>query len=169
MYEDGQFYFLEMNTRLQVEHTITEMVYGIDLVHEQIRVAQGEKLGYTQSDLTPKGHAIEFRINAEDPDTFVPSPGTVTQFNPSGGLGIRVDSALYTGYRIPPNYDSLIAKLIVYAKDRDTCLRRSERALEEFVIEGVKTNIPLHLKLVKNEDVRKLDFDNHWLEKFLKM
>jgi acetyl-CoA carboxylase biotin carboxylase subunit len=168
MYEGGKFYFMEMNTRLQVEHPVTEMVYGIDLVHEQIRIASGEKLGYTQADLAPRGHAIEFRINAEDPETFAPSPGTLVQYHPPGGLGVRVDGAVYAGYKIPPNYDSLVAKLIVYARDRPSCLRRAERALDEFVIKGVKNTIPLHKRLIKNKDVVRLNTDNQWLEKFLK-
>jgi len=167
MFQDGKFYFLEMNTRLQVEHPVTEMVYGVDLVREQIRVAAGEKLGYTQSNIIPHGHAIEFRINAEDPENFTPCPGTISLYAPSGGLGVRVDSAVYTGYTIPPTYDSMIAKLIVHAHSRPACIMRAERALDEFVIEGVKTTIPLQQRLLKNEDVRKLKFDNHWLEKFL--
>lgn len=168
MFEDGKFYFLEMNTRLQVEHPVTEMVYGVDLVREQIRVAAGEKLGYTQSNVIPNGHAIEFRINAEDSETFVPNPGKITLYAPSGGLGVRVDSAVYTGYVIPPTYDSMIAKLIVHAQNRPACIMRAQRALDEFVIEGVKTTIPLQQKLLKNKDVKQLNFDNHWLEEFLK-
>ncbi|MBQ8042371.1 MAG: acetyl-CoA carboxylase biotin carboxylase subunit [Alphaproteobacteria bacterium] len=168
MFEDGKFYFLEMNTRLQVEHPVTEMVYGVDLVREQIRVAAGEKLGYTQSNVIPNGHAIEFRINAEDSETFVPNPGKITLYAPSGGLGVRVDSAVYTGYVIPPTYDSMIAKLIVHAQNRPACIMRAQRALDEFVIEGVKTTIPLQQKLLKNRDVKQLNFDNHWLEEFLK-
>ena len=167
MFQDGRFYFLEMNTRLQVEHPVTEMVYGVDLVREQIRVAAGEKLGYTQSNVIPHGHAIEFRINAEDPENFTPCPGQISLYAPSGGLGVRVDSAVYTGYTIPPTYDSMIAKLIVHAQSRPACIMRAERALDEFVIEGVKTTIPLQQRLLKNEDVRKLKFDNHWLEKYL--
>ncbi len=167
MFEDGKFYFLEMNTRLQVEHPVTEMVYGVDLVREQIRIAAGEKLGYTQSNIIPHGHAMEFRINAEDPETFTPCPGKITLYAPSGGLGVRVDSAVYTGYTIPPTYDSMIAKLIVHAQSRPACIMRAERALDEFVIEGVKTTIPLQKRLLKNSDVRQLKFDNHWLEKFL--
>ena len=167
MFEDGKFYFLEMNTRLQVEHPVTEMVYGIDLVREQIRIAAGEKLGYTQSSLAPHGHAIEFRINAEDPETFVPNPGTITLYAPSGGLGVRVDSAVYTGYTIPPMYDSMIAKLVVHAQSRPACIMRAERALDEFTIQGVKTTIPLQKKLLENSDVRQLKTDNHWLEHFL--
>ncbi len=168
MFEDGKFYFLEMNTRLQVEHPVTEMVYGVDLVREQIRVAAGEKLGYTQSNVIPNGHAIEFRINAEDPDTFVPNPGKISLYAPSGGMGVRVDSAVYTGYTIPPTYDSMIAKLIVHAPNRPACIMRATRALDEFVIEGVKTTLPLQRKLLKNKDVKQLNFDNHWLENFLK-
>ncbi|MCQ2574511.1 MAG: acetyl-CoA carboxylase biotin carboxylase subunit [Alphaproteobacteria bacterium] len=167
MYEDGKFYFLEVNTRLQVEHPITEMVYGIDLVREQIRIASGEKLGYTQSNVVPHGHAIECRINAEDPDTFVPNPGKITLYAPSGGLGVRVDSAAYTGYTIPATYDSMIAKLIVLAESRPACIMRMQRALDEFVIEGIKTTIPLQKKLLNNKDVRQMNTDNHWLEKFL--
>jgi acetyl-CoA carboxylase biotin carboxylase subunit len=167
MFEDGKFYFLEMNTRLQVEHPITEMVYGVDLVREQIRIAAGEPLGYTQSNIVPNGHAMEFRINAEDPETFVPNPGIITRYAPSGGLGVRVDSAVYSGYKIPPTYDSMIAKLIVWAPNRPACIMRAQRALDEFVIEGVKTTIPLQQKLLKNKDVRQLDIDNHWLEGFL--
>ena len=168
MFEDGKFYFLEMNTRLQVEHPVTEMVYGVDLVREQIRIAAGEKLGYTQSNVIPHGHAIEFRINAEDPENFTPNPGKITLYAPSGGLGVRVDSAVYTGYTIPPTYDSMIAKLIVHAQSRPACIIRAARALDEFVIEGVKTTIPLQQKLLKNRDVKTLNFDNHWLETFLK-
>jgi acetyl-CoA carboxylase biotin carboxylase subunit len=168
MFEDGKFYFLEMNTRLQVEHPVTEMVYGVDLVREQIRIADGEELGYSQANLVPNGHAIEFRINAEDPETFIPNPGKISLYSPSGGLGVRVDSAVYTGYTIPPTYDSMIAKLIIHAPNRPTCIMRSQRALEEFVIEGVKTTIPLQQKLLRNKDVKHLNFDNHWLESFLK-
>lgn len=167
MFEDGQFYFLEMNTRLQVEHPVTEMVYDIDLVREQIRVAQGEKLGYNQGNLVPNGHAIEFRINAEDPETFVPNPGMITAYNPPGGLGIRIDSAVYAGYVIPPTYDSLIAKLIVWAPNRPACILRAQRALDEFVIEGIKTTVPLQQKLLQVKDVKTLNVDNHWLEAFL--
>ncbi len=168
MFEDGKFYFLEMNTRLQVEHPVTEAVYGIDLVREQIRIAAGEKLGYNQSNIVPHGHAIEFRINAEDPKTFVPNPGKITLYAPSGGLGVRVDSAVYTGYTIPSNYDSMIAKLIVHAQNRPACIMRADRALEEFVIDGIKTTIPLQKKLLANSDVRQLKIDNHWLEEYLK-
>ena len=168
MFEDGKFYFLEMNTRLQVEHPVIDMGYGGDLVREQIRVAGGEKLGYTQSNVIANGHAIEFRINAEDPETFVPNPGKITLYAPSGGLGVRVDSAVYTGYVIPPTYDSMIAKLIVHAQNRPACIMRATRALDEFVIEGIKTTIPMQRKLLNNKDVKQLKFDNHWLEEFLK-
>lgn len=167
MFQDGKFYFLEMNTRLQVEHPVTEMVYGVDLVREQIRIAAGEKLGYTQSNIIPHGHAMEFRINAEDPENFTPCPGTVTLYAPSGGLGVRVDSAVYSGYTIPPTYDSMIAKLIVHAQSRPACIMRATRALDEFVVEGIKTTIPLQRQLLNNSDVRQLNFDNHWLEKYL--
>jgi acetyl-CoA carboxylase biotin carboxylase subunit len=167
MYENGKFYFLEMNTRLQVEHPVTEMVYGVDLVREQIRIAAGEKLGYTQANVIPHGHAIEFRINAEDPETFIPNPGKITLYAPSGGLGVRVDSAVYGGYTIPPTYEAMIAKLIVHAQSRAACIMRAERALDEFVIEGIKTTIPLQQKLLANSDVRQLKTDNHWLEHFL--
>ena len=167
MFQDGKFYFLEMNTRLQVEHPVTEMVYGVDLVREQIRIAAGEKLGYTQANVVPHGHAIEFRINSEDPETFIPNPGKITLYAPSGGLGVRVDSAVYTGYVIPPTYDSMIAKLIVHGQSRSACIMRATRALDEFVIEGVKTTIPLQQKLLKNRDVQTLKFDNHWLENYL--
>ncbi len=168
MFEDGKFYFLEMNTRLQVEHPVTEIVYGVDLVREQIRVAAGEKLGYNQSNVIPNGHAIEFRINAEDPDTFVPNPGKITLYAPAGGMGVRVDSAVYTGYTIPPTYDSMIAKLIIHAQNRPACIMRAQRALDEFVIEGVKTTIPLQRKLLNNKDVKQLNIDNKWLENYLK-
>jgi acetyl-CoA carboxylase biotin carboxylase subunit len=167
MYENGKFYFLEMNTRLQVEHPVTEAVYRVDLVREQIRVAAGEKLSFEQKDLVPVGHAVEFRINAEDPETFIPNPGKITQYIPAGGFGVRVDSAAYSGYAIPPNYDSMIAKLIVFAENRTSCFMRAKRALGEFCIEGVKTTIPLQQRLVANEDVQQMRTDNHWLELFL--
>ena len=156
-----------MNTRLQVEHPVTEMVYGVDLVREQIRIAAGEKLGYTQSNLVAHGHAIEFRINAEDPETFIPNPGKIELYAPAGGMGVRVDSAVYTGYTIPSTYDSMIAKLVVYAQSRPACIMRAQRALDEFVIEGIKTTIPLQKMLLENSDIRQLKTDNHWLEKFL--
>ncbi|MFC3050940.1 acetyl-CoA carboxylase biotin carboxylase subunit [Kordiimonas pumila] len=167
LYEDGEFYFIEMNTRLQVEHPVTEMITGIDIVREQIRVAAGEKLSYTQDMVRFFGHAIECRINAEHPFTFMPSPGTVTQYHPPGGLNVRCDSAVYTGYKIPPYYDSMVAKLIVSGYTREGCLLRLRRSLEEYVIDGVTTTIPLHQELMKDPDFQNGDYDIHWLEKFL--
>lgn len=168
LYEDGEFYFIEMNTRLQVEHPVTEMVTGLDLVREQLRVAAGEKLPFTQEDIRFNGHAIECRINAEDPLTFAPSPGKITDYHPPGGLSVRVDSALFSGYSIPPHYDSLISKLIVHGADREGCIRRLRRALEEYVIGGIKTTIPLHMDLIGNDEIRKGRYDIHWLENYLK-
>ena len=169
LFENDEFYFIEMNTRLQVEHPVTEAITGIDLVREQIRVAQGEKLSFTQDDVKLSGHAIECRINAENPETFAPSPGKIQTYHAPGGLGVRMDSAIYSGYSIPPFYDSLIGKLIVHAETREACLRRLERALGEFAIDGVETTIPLFEKLLPNEDFRKADYDIHWLEVFLGM
>lgn len=167
LYEDGEFYFIEMNTRVQVEHPVTEMITGIDIVREQIRVASGLPLSYTQDMVRFFGHAIECRINAEHPFTFVPNPGTVTQYHPPGGLNVRCDSAVYAGYRIPPFYDSMIAKLIVSGYTREGCLLRLKRSVEEYVIDGVVTTIPLHQALMDNEDFQNGDYDIHWLEKFL--
>jgi acetyl-CoA carboxylase biotin carboxylase subunit len=167
LFQDGEFYFIEMNTRLQVEHPVSEMITGIDLVREQIRVATGAPLGFRQEDITFTGHAIECRVNAENPETFAPSPGRITDYHAPGGLGVRVDSALYSGYRVPPNYDSLIAKLIVHGSSRNECLMRLRRALEEFVIGGVDTSIPLHRKLVGATDFINGDYDIRWLEKFV--
>lgn len=167
MYENGKFYFLEMNTRLQVEHPVTEAVTGIDIVREQIRIASGATLGYEQKDVTFNGHAIECRINAEDPDTFIPCPGKVTEWHAPGGLGVRVDSAVYAGYSIPPFYDSMIAKLIVHGKTRNACLMKLRRALEEFVIGGVKTTIPLQQEIISQSDFIDGQYDNHWLEKYM--
>ena len=167
LYENGEFYFIEMNTRLQVEHPITEAITGIDLVHEQIRVASGGGLSITQDDVRFNGHAIECRINAEDPRTFVPSPGRVTHFHQPGGLGVRVDSAVYQGYSIPPYYDSLIGKLIVHGRTRVECMMRLRRALDEFVVDGIKTTIPLFRDLLNNPDIANGDYDIHWLEHFL--
>ncbi|MDA8726076.1 acetyl-CoA carboxylase biotin carboxylase subunit [Alphaproteobacteria bacterium] len=169
LYENGAFYFIEMNTRLQVEHPVTEAITGIDLVREQIRVAQGEKLSFTQDDVTLSGHAIECRINAENAETFTPSPGTIQTYHAPGGLGVRMDSAVYSGYTIPPHYDSLIGKLIIHADDREACLMRLNRALGEFAIDGVETTIPLFEKLLPNKDFQAADYDIHWLEKFLGM
>lgn len=167
LFQDGQFCFIEMNTRLQVEHPVTEMVCDVDLVREQIRIAAGQALGYTQSDIRFEGHAIECRINAEDPETFMPTPGQITVFHPPGGLGVRIDSAIYTGYRVPPYYDSMIAKLIVHAPTREAAIARMQRALDEFVIEGVKTVIPLHRKILADAQFRSGDYTIHWLEKFV--
>ncbi|MET7243913.1 acetyl-CoA carboxylase biotin carboxylase subunit [Methylobacterium sp. EM32] len=168
LYEDGQFYFIEMNTRIQVEHPVTEMITGIDLVNEQIRVAAGAPLSVRQEDVRVEGHAIECRINAEHPATFRPSPGTITYFHPPGGLGVRVDSAAFQGYRIPPHYDSLMGKLIVHGRTRNECLMRLRRALDEFVVAGVDTTLPLFRTLVRNADIQNGAYDIHWLEEFLK-
>jgi len=167
LYENGKFYFIEMNTRLQIEHTITEMITGIDLVREQIRVASGQPLGYKQKDIAFHGHAIECRINAENPETFTPSPGKITDFHPPGGLDVRVDSALYAGYKVPPHYDSMIAKLIVHGTNRNECLLRLRRALEEFVIGGIDTTLALHRRIIVEPDFINGDYDIHWLETFL--
>jgi len=168
LYENGEFYFIEMNTRLQVEHPVTEAITGIDLVHEQIRVASGGGLSVTQDQVRFHGHAIECRINAEDPRTFAPSPGTITHFHTPGGLGIRVDSGVYNGYRIPPYYDSLIGKLIVHGRNRVECMMRLRRALDEFVVDGIETTLPLFRTLVRNAEIQDGLYDIHWLEKFLK-
>jgi acetyl-CoA carboxylase, biotin carboxylase subunit len=167
LWENGEFYFIEMNTRLQVEHPVTEMITGIDLVREQIRVAEGKPLSFTQDEVTFTGHAVECRINAEDPVTFMPSPGTVSWYHPPGGLYVRVDSGLYHGYKVPPYYDSMIAKLIVYGATREGCLMRLRRALGEFVIEGMKTTIPLHQKLLEDPDFQNGDYTIKWLEEWL--
>jgi acetyl-CoA carboxylase, biotin carboxylase subunit len=167
LYENGEFYFIEMNTRLQVEHPVTEAITGIDLVHEQIRVASGGGLSVRQDDVRFHGHAIECRINAEDPRTFVPSPGTITHYHTPGGLGVRVDSGVYSGYRIPPYYDSLIGKLIVHGRNRVECMMRLRRALDEFVVDGINSTLPLFRDLVGNVDVANGDYDIHWLENYL--
>jgi acetyl-CoA carboxylase, biotin carboxylase subunit len=167
LWEGGEFYFIEMNTRLQVEHPVTEAITGVDLVREQIRIAEGKPLSVTQDELEFTGHAIECRINAEDPFNFAPSPGLVTYYHPAGGMHVRVDSGLYAGYRIPPYYDSMIAKVIVYGRNREDCIMRLRRALEEMVVEGVKTNIPLHQELLRQDDVLNGDYSIKWLEKWL--
>ena len=167
LYEDGEFYFIEMNTRLQVEHPVTEAITGLDLVLEQIRVAAGGSLSLKQEDVTFSGHAIECRINAENARTFRPSPGQITYWHPPGGLGVRVDSGVYQGYRIPPYYDSLIGKLIVHGKTRNECLMRLRRALSEFVIDGIETTIPLFNDLIRQPDIANGIYDIHWLEKYL--
>ncbi len=167
LYEDGKFYFMEMNTRLQVEHPITEAITGIDLVREQIRIASGATLGYSQEDISFNGHAIECRINAEDPESFVPCPGKIVEWHAPGGLGVRVDSEIYSGYTIPPFYDSMIAKLIIHGKTRNSALMRLRRALEECIIMGVKTTIPLHQSIISQADYIDGRYDIHWLEKFM--
>jgi acetyl-CoA carboxylase biotin carboxylase subunit len=168
LYENGEFFFMEMNTRLQVEHPVTEMITGLDLVREQLRVAHGGLINFSQSDITFSGHAIECRINAENARTFRPSPGLIKDFHVPGGLGVRVDSAAYSGYRIPPHYDSLIGKLIVHGKNRTECLMRLRRSLSEFVIDGIETTIPLFQALVNEKDIIDGDYSIHWLEKYLK-
>lgn len=168
LYEDGQFFFIEMNTRLQVEHPITEAITGVDLVREQIRIAAGEPLSFTQDDVKFTGHAIECRINAEHPETFMPTPGKVTAFHPAGGPGIRFDSILYSGYSVPPYYDSLIAKLVVYGDDREHCLARLRRAIQETIVEPIPTTLPLHARLVEADAIKDGSYNIRWLEeKFL--
>ena len=167
LYENGEFYFIEMNTRIQVEHPVTEMITGIDLVNEQIRIAAGGAIGFAQRDITFEGHAIECRINAENPETFRPSPGRINHYHSPGGLGVRVDSAVYQGYSIPPCYDSLVGKLIVHGRNRNECLMRIRRALDEYVVDGIETTIPLFRTLVRNPDIANGNYDIHWLERFL--
>ena len=167
LYEKGKFYFIEMNTRLQVEHPVTEAICGIDLVREMLRVASGEPLGFTQEDVKFSGHAIECRINAEHPETFMPSPGKVGDYHAPGGLGVRVDSGLYSGYTVPPHYDSLIAKLIVSGNNRNECLMRLRRSLDEFVIDGLHTSIPLHQRIMEAPAFVSGDYDIHWLGRFV--
>ena len=167
LFEEGRFYFIEMNTRLQVEHPVTEAITGIDIVREQIRIAADSPLELAQPDITFAGHAIECRINAENPFTFQPSPGVITQFHPPGGLGVRFDSAMYTGYRIPPYYDSLAGKLVVHGRNRNECLMRLRRALDELVVGGIETTIPLFQSLVRERDILDGDYHIHWLEQYL--
>jgi acetyl-CoA carboxylase biotin carboxylase subunit len=167
LYDDGQFYFIEMNTRIQVEHPVTERITGVDLIREQIRIAAGEKLSYKQDDIQIRGHAIECRINAEDPDTFMPCPGTVEGFHAPGGPGIRVDSHIYDGYRVPPNYDSMIGKIIAHGENRKVAIARMRVALDEMVLNGIKTNIPLHKWLVSDPGFMEGGFNIHYLEKRL--
>ena len=166
LFQDGQFYFMEMNTRIQVEHPVTELVTGTDLVLEQLRVARGERLSFPRR-ITLSGHAMEFRINAEDPETFAPSPGTVSFLALPGGPGVRVDTHLYRGYKVPPYYDSLLAKLVVYGKDRGEVLRRARRALSMFVVEGVKTTIPLHLRILEDKDFQDGNLSTRFMDRFL--
>ena len=167
LYENGEFFFIEMNTRLQVEHPVTEMICGLDLVREMIRIASGTPLSFEQSNVKFTGHAIECRITAENPDTFVPSPGRVEDYHAPSGLGVRVDSGLYSGYTVPPHYDSMIAKLIVHGANRNECLMRLRRALSEYVIDGLETTIPLHQRLMGEPNFVNGDYDIHWLEKFV--
>jgi acetyl-CoA carboxylase biotin carboxylase subunit len=167
LYEDGEFYFIEMNTRIQVEHPVTEMITDIDLVLEQIRIAAGGDLPVTQQEVIINGHSIECRINAENPVTFRPSPGKILQYHPPGGLGVRIDSAVYQGYVIPPYYDSLVGKLIVHGKTRAECLMRLRRALDEMVVEGIETTLPLFRALVREPDIIDGDYHIHWLEQYL--
>ena len=167
LFEDGEFYFIEMNTRLQVEHPVTEAIFGVDLVTEQIRVAAGLPLSFTQDDLVPQGHAIECRINAERVPQFTPSPGMIDTYHAPGGLGVRMDSHIYAGYRVPPNYDSLIGKLIVHAADRPACLMRLRRALGETIVGGIDTTLPLFHRLLQNPDILSGDYNIHWLEQWL--
>jgi len=169
LYENDEFYFIEMNTRIQVEHPVTEMITGIDIIKEQIRIAAGEPLSITQAEVTFKGHAIECRINAEDPKTFMPCPGKITRYHPAGGPGIRMDTHIYSGYRVPPYYDSMIGKLIAYADTRNEAIRRMDNALQEVVVEGIKTNIPLHMELMEDENFIKGEQNIHYLEKKLKL
>jgi acetyl-CoA carboxylase biotin carboxylase subunit len=167
LYEDGKFNFIEMNTRIQVEHPVTEMITDIDLVAEQIRVAAGNDLALAQGDVKFHGHAIECRINAESPVSFRPSPGKIVHYHPPGGLGVRIDSAVYHGYTIPPFYDSLVGKLIVHGKTRGECLMRLKRALDEFVVEGIETTLPLFRALAREAEIIDGDYHIHWLEEFL--
>jgi acetyl-CoA carboxylase biotin carboxylase subunit len=167
LWQDGQFAFIEMNTRLQVEHPVTEMVCGVDLVKEQIRIAAGEPLGYRQEDISFRGHAIECRITAEDPESFAPHPGRVSTYHAPGGLGVRVDSALYSGYTVPPHYDSLIAKLITHGATRREAIARMRRALEELVVDGIRTTAPLHKRIMDDPEFQAGDYTIHWLERFV--
>ena len=167
LYENGRFYFIEMNTRIQVEHPVTERITGIDLVCEQLRIAAGHKLTIKQSDIVPRGHAIECRINAEDPENFMPNPGLITAFHPPGGPGVRVDTHIYSGYRVPPNYDSMIGKLIVHGPDRETAIARMRVALSEMVVEGIKTNIPLQQRIMRDKGFQAGGQNIHYLEKRL--
>ena len=167
LYENGEFYFIEMNTRIQVEHPVTEMITGVDLIKEQLRVAAGQPLSIEQSEIRVHGHAIECRINAEDPDTFIPSPGTINHFHPAGGLGVRWDSHIYSGYRVPPHYDSMIGKLITYGESRDVAIARMRHALEELVVDGIKTNIALQKRIMSDQNFRNGGTNIHYLEKKL--
>ena len=167
LFENGEFYFIEMNTRVQVEHPVTEMITGVDIVREQLLIASGEKLGYTQDQIAIRGHAVECRINAEDPNNFMPSPGDISQLHLPGGPGIRVDTHLYNGYRVPPYYDSMIGKLIAHGETRDVAIARMRTALSEMVIDGIKTNIPLQARIMADANFQKGGMNIHYLEKML--
>ena len=167
LYENGEFYFIEMNTRIQVEHPVTEMITGIDLIKEQLRIAAGQPLSFSQKDIQIRGHAVECRINAEDPVRFLPCPGTITRFHSPGGMGIRWESHIYTGYTVPPYYDSMIGKLIAYGENRDVAISRMRNALSELIIDGIKTNIPLHQEIMTDENFKKGGANIHYLEKKL--
>jgi acetyl-CoA carboxylase biotin carboxylase subunit len=167
LFDNNQFYFIEMNTRVQVEHPVTEMITGIDIVREQILIAGGEKLSISQDDVKIKGHAIECRINAEDPETFMPSPGRITQYHAAGGLGVRIDSHVYNGYNVPPHYDSMIGKVITYGENRDNAIIKMQNALDEMVIDGIKTNIPLQRSIMADKVFKKGGMNIHYLEKML--
>lgn len=169
LYENKEFYFIEMNTRVQVEHPVTEMITGIDIVKEQLNIAAGNKLSFTQADIKIKGHAIECRVNAEDPRSFIPSPGTISDFHAPGGPGIRIDSHIYSGYKVPPYYDSLIAKIIAYGENREIALARMRNALDETVVDGIKTNIPLHQDILRSTDFQRGGLNIHYLEQWLKL
>jgi acetyl-CoA carboxylase biotin carboxylase subunit len=169
LYEKGEFFFIEMNTRVQVEHPVTEMITGVDIIKEQLRVAEGQPLSFKQSDINLKGHSIECRINAEDPETFIPSPGTITTYHAPGGPGVRWDSHIYAGYKVPPNYDSMIGKLITYGETREVAMARMQMALEEVVIGGIKTNIPLQQRIMADENFQKGGTNIHYLEKKLEL
>jgi acetyl-CoA carboxylase biotin carboxylase subunit len=167
LYENNEFYFIEMNTRVQVEHPVTEFITGVDIVKQQLLIASGEKLTLTQDDINLSGHSVECRLNAEDSETFIPSPGKIQRFHSAGGLGVRVDSHIYSGYSVPPNYDSMIGKLITYGDDRETAIIRMRGALQEMIIDGIKTNIPLQLKLMNDPEFVKGEVDIHYLERLL--
>jgi len=167
LFDKGEFYFIEMNTRIQVEHPVTEMITGIDIVREQILIAGGDKLSITQKDVQIKGHAIECRLNAEDPKSFMPSPGKITQYHAAGGLGVRIDSHVYNGYNVPPHYDSMIAKVITFSETRTKAIIKMQNALDEMVIDGIKTNIPLQRKIMADKTFNKGGMNIHYLEKML--
>ncbi len=167
LYEKGEFYFIEMNTRIQVEHPVTELITGVDIIKEQLRIAEGQPLSFKQQDIQIKGHAIECRINAEDPETFIPSPGTITAYHAPGGPGVRIDSHIFAGYKVPPYYDSMIGKLITYGETREVAIQRMDIALEEIVISGIKTNIELQRKIIRDKQFQDGGFNIHYLEKML--